>query len=524
MAHRLPIPGEDDGTWGTILNDFLSVEINADGSLKLRTDPALTSKANDSAVVHNTGAESIAGTKTFQASPVVPTPTLGGHATTKSYVDATVSAGAADATTTSKGVVQLAGDLGGGGTAAAAPVISAGAITTGKLATGAVTSNEIADGTITNTDISNTAAIAKSKLASLAIVDADVNTISESKVTGLTADLAAKVPTGRQILNGTGISGGGDLSADRTLSVTNDTTTQRVRVSKAGTLTGTRQELNLVEGTNVTITETDNAGSNRVDVTINAANQTAPDASAGTKGIVQLTNDFGGTATAPTVVATHLSAPLPILQGGTGQTTNTAAFDALAPNTTLGDIAYRGASSNVRLPGNTTATKQFLIQTGNGSVSAAPAWGAVAEADVTNLASDLAAKEATANKGAASGYASLNSATRVPPAQLGQALVALTDAATITVDASLSNQFSVTLGGNRTLGNPSNAFNGQCIMFSIKQDGTGSRTLTLDTKYRFGTDITSLTLSATAGKADLLGVRYNLSDDKFDVISFVRGF
>lgn len=34
MATRLPRPGSDDGTWGTILNDFLSQAHNADGSLK----------------------------------------------------------------------------------------------------------------------------------------------------------------------------------------------------------------------------------------------------------------------------------------------------------------------------------------------------------------------------------------------------------------------------------------------------------------------------------------------------------
>ena len=42
-----------------------------------------------------------------------------------------------------------------------------------------------------------------------------------------------------------------------------------------------------------------------------------------------------------------------------------------------------------------------------------------AEADVTNLVTDLAAKEATANKGVVSGYASLDSTTKVPVAQLG---------------------------------------------------------------------------------------------------------
>jgi hypothetical protein len=41
---RLPNPGQDNDTWGYILNDFLDVEHNADGSLKLRTDPDLTGK------------------------------------------------------------------------------------------------------------------------------------------------------------------------------------------------------------------------------------------------------------------------------------------------------------------------------------------------------------------------------------------------------------------------------------------------------------------------------------------------
>ncbi|HEX7963975.1 MAG TPA: hypothetical protein VF466_05310 [Candidatus Saccharimonadales bacterium] len=31
---RLPTPGSDDGSWGTILNDFLSQALNSDGTLK----------------------------------------------------------------------------------------------------------------------------------------------------------------------------------------------------------------------------------------------------------------------------------------------------------------------------------------------------------------------------------------------------------------------------------------------------------------------------------------------------------
>jgi hypothetical protein len=46
-----------------------------------------------------------------------------------------------------------------------------------------------------------------------------VGTIPESKVINLVADLAAKVPATRSVSAGTGLSGGGDLSADRSLTV-----------------------------------------------------------------------------------------------------------------------------------------------------------------------------------------------------------------------------------------------------------------------------------------------------------------
>ena len=35
---RLPTPGGDDGNWGQILNDYLLVEHNADGTLKRTAD------------------------------------------------------------------------------------------------------------------------------------------------------------------------------------------------------------------------------------------------------------------------------------------------------------------------------------------------------------------------------------------------------------------------------------------------------------------------------------------------------
>ena len=60
-------------------------------------------------------------------------------ATTAFVQTAMASATVVDANTTTKGKIQLAGDLGGTGTTAAAPVISDNAISTAKIANGAVT-------------------------------------------------------------------------------------------------------------------------------------------------------------------------------------------------------------------------------------------------------------------------------------------------------------------------------------------------------------------------------------------------
>lgn len=69
----------------------------------------------------------------------------------------------------------------------------ADSVTTDALTNGAVTGDKIASGSITDAHVATGAAIAKSKLANLNIVDADVSAISESKITNLTADLAARV-------------------------------------------------------------------------------------------------------------------------------------------------------------------------------------------------------------------------------------------------------------------------------------------------------------------------------------------
>lgn len=80
---------------------------------------------------------------------------------------------------------------------------------------------------------------------------------------------------------------------------------------------------------------------------------------------------------------------------------------------------------------------------------------------------------------------------------------ALTDAATITPDLSLANHFTVTLGGNRTLANPTNPTAGQSGLIVITQDATGSRTLAYGTYWKFPGG-SAPTLTTTANAVDLL--------------------
>mgnify|MGYP001089000594 CR=1 FL=1 len=80
-------------------------------------------------------------------------------------------------------------------------------------------------------------------------------------------------------------------------------------------------------------------------------------------------------------------------------------------------------------------------------------------------------------------------------------ITALTDGATITPDFALSNNFSVTLAGNRNMANPTNLVAGQSGSIFITQDGTGSRTLSWGSYWDFATGVAP-TLSTTAGAVD----------------------
>ena len=80
---------------------------------------------------------------------------------------------------------------------------------------------------------------------------------------------------------------------------------------------------------------------------------------------------------------------------------------------------------------------------------------------------------------------------------------AMTDAATMYPEFTSNNNFSVTLGGSRTIANPNTPVPGQTGLFYLQQDGTGSRTIAWGSSYRFSGN-TAPTLSTSANTVDVV--------------------
>ena len=115
--------------------------------------------------------------------------------------------------------------------------------------------------------------------------------------------------------------------------------------------------------------------------------------------------------------------------------------------------------------------------------------GLHASSFIRSDAADTASSEITFNGGISiDGKAAANVAS-------------LTDGSTITVNMNSGTHHAVTLGGNRTFGQPSNQNVGQSGSIFITQDGTGSRTASFNSAFKF-VGGTAPTLSTSANAVD----------------------
>jgi len=95
--------------------------------------------------------------------------------------------------------------------------------------------------------------------------------------------------------------------------------------------------------------------------------------------------------------------------------------------------------------------------------------------------------------------ATMTGKTLTNPALTSQAL---SDGATINWDWNSGTFATVTLGGNRTLAAPTNLTVGKAYL-KVTQDGTGSRTLNVNTNYNTPGGV-NVALTSTAGAVDIL--------------------
>lgn len=101
------------------------------------------------------------------------------------------------------------------------------------------------------------------------------------------------------------------------------------------------------------------------------------------------------------------------------------------------------------------------------------------------------------------------------------AAVPLTDAATVAWDTSNGINAYVILGGNRTIGAPTNLKSGVTYSLELAQDATGSRTAAWDSIWDFGVNGTPL-LQTGASKSDEVTARYNARRGKL-IAAFRKG-
>lgn len=80
-------------------------------------------------------------------------------------------------------------------------------------------------------------------------------------------------------------------------------------------------------------------------------------------------------------------------------------------------------------------------------------------------------------------------------------IATLTDGATVTPDFAASNNYTLTLGGNRTISNPTNLTAGQSGSIFLVQDGSGSRLASWGSFWDFAGG-TAPTLTTTASAVD----------------------
>jgi len=174
---------------------------------------------------------------------------------------------------------------------------------------------------------------------------------------------------------------------------------------------------------------------------------------------------------------------------------STGVGGSVAGNIALGQgTATSVAASTVQFQAPTSVTGYNLVfpgATGNGFLN----W--------SNSANVATATFKAAPSGTVVGDTDTQTLTHKTLTNPAITVQTLTDAATISWNADSGNMATVTLGGNRTMAAPTNLKAGGSYSLTVTQDGTGSRTITWNSVFKWASG-TAPTLTTTASRTDLI--------------------
>ena len=183
----------------------------------------------------------------------------------------------------------------------------------------------------------------------------------------------------------------------------------------------------------------------------------------------------------------------PVIQasGTTNKRVDVGVLDNRYAAVGSGALAHEAlASGNAALTLGTEA-----LASGNAALS-------VAVPEVGALASGNAALTDVGSKYAIAGGPITGVVTTQSQA-IGEVTTTALTSGVITFDFGAGNNFDITLGGNSTLQTPTTPSGGQTGTITIRQDGTGSRTLAYSGGWQFSGG-TAPTLTTTASGTDVL--------------------
>lgn len=354
---RLPNPGSDHGQWGDILNDYLGQSLDSSGGIK----PAVVGAAQlqDGSVT----------VSKLSASGPVNGQVLAYNGSGLSWT--TVSGGTVpDADSSTKGLVQLTGALGGTASSPTVPGLAAKENTITAGTTGQYWRGDKSWQTLDKT------AVGLPNADNTSDANKPVSTATQTALNG-------KASTATTVTGITSLTGGGDLSTNRTLSLVNDSASPGNDRYYGTNGSGTKGYFALPTG------------------------GTVPDANASTKGILQLTGDLGGTAASPTVPGLA-GKEATITAGTTGQYYRGDKSWQTLDKTAVGLSNVDNTSDATKNSASVTLTNK-TISGGSNTITG------IAQSSVTNLITDLAGKASSTHNHAAS---DINSGT-VATARLG---------------------------------------------------------------------------------------------------------